>query len=376
MGKRLLTAILALVLVVSLSAAYANDELKRRERELEELKQQMNNLDASIDANKALQSETNQKISNVNHNIRTLESEMNALNGQIDVTENAIVEKEAALKASEIAIVDKNDLLEDRLRVMYKTGSIGYLEVLFGSEDFNDLLSRVDMIQKVLIHDQNLLVELKEARDDIATRKKELEATKDNLLVLFKEKVSKQKQLNSSLQTLVAYKEDLKEDEAALAEFESQLLKEADQLTAIIKNLELSETYIGGEMMWPVPGHYNISSPFGERIHPITKVYSKHTGIDIPASKGTPVVAAQTGTVVFADWFGTYGKAIIIDHGGGYTTLYGHNSAIYVKVGQAVRKGDTIAGIGSTGGSTGNHCHFEVRENGNYVNPLNFVKKK
>jgi murein DD-endopeptidase MepM/ murein hydrolase activator NlpD len=172
----------------------------------------------------------------------------------------------------------------------------------------------------------------------------------------------------------VAYKKELINDEVALVEMEDALLDEANKLTEIIKNLELAATYVGGEMMWPVPGQYKITSPFGNRLHPISKQYKMHTGIDISGPKGTPVVAAQTGTVVYANWFGSYGKAIIVDHGGGITTLYAHNDTINVSVGSVVKKGDNIALLGSTGYSTGPHLHFEVRINGEYVEPLTYVK--
>ncbi len=352
----------------------ANDEIKRRERELEELRLQMEELDASIDNNQSLQSETNQKIRNVTAEVKTLEKEITDLDGEIKATENAIIVKTEELAAAEIKIGEKNELLNQRLRVMYKTGSVGYLEVLFGAEDFTDLLSRIDMIQKILVHDQNLIQSLKEQRDIIEQKKVELETIKDDLLALFKSKIAKQNELNVALNSLVAYKKDLINDEVALVEMEDALLDEANKLTEIIKNLELAATYVGGEMMWPVPGQYKITSPFGNRLHPISKQYKMHTGIDISGPKGTPVVAAQTGTVVYANWFGSYGKAIIVDHGGGITTLYAHNDSINVSVGSVVKKGDNIALLGSTGYSTGPHLHFEVRINGEYVEPLTYVK--
>lgn len=376
MVKRIIVSITLLTLVLSVIFAgvvSANDEIKRRERELEELRQQMEALDASIDENKNLQSQTNQRIRNVNANIKNLEKEIGDLNGQIHETEDAIIDQTAALEVAEINIAGKNELLNSRLRVMYKTGGIGYLEVLFGAEDFNDLLSRIDMLQKILMHDQNLIVSLKEQRDEIENKKIKLEETKDELVSLFQSKVSAQRELNTALNSLVAYQEELVEDEAALLELEESLLDEANKITEIIKNLELAAIYVGGEMMWPVPGRYSISSPFGNRLHPISRQYTMHTGIDIPANPGTPIVAAQTGTIVFANWFGGYGKAIIIDHGGGYTTLYAHNQDILVNVGEVVRKGDTIATVGNTGYSTGPHLHFEVRINGEYVDPLTYV---
>ena len=377
--KNRIRPILLTVMVISLvitSITFANDEIKKRERELEELNNKIEALDASIENNKNLQSETNVKIKNVQTSIRNLETEIDTLNTGIADTEKAIVDKTAELEVAELKILEKNELLNDRLRVMYKTGTIGYVEVLFGAEDFTDLLSRIDMLQMVLVHDQNLIQFLKEQRDIIEQKKLELEAIKLDLVALFESKVSKQDELSVALNSLISYKTDLSKDEAAMSEMEDQLLKEADQLTDIIKNLESAAAYIGGEMMWPVPGNYSISSLFGNRIHPISKEYKMHTGIDIQSARKTDFVAAQTGTIIFSNWFAGYGKAIIIDHGGGYTTLYAHLDVINVEVGQVVKKGQIIGKTGNTGYSTGPHLHFEVRMNGDYVDPLTYVKGK
>lgn len=371
---RRLTALVLIALIMFASTSFANDEIKKKERELEELNAKIEALDASISQNKNLQNETNQKIKNVQGSIRTLEDEIIALNTDIDLTEKSIIEKTGELEAAEIKIGEKTELLNDRLRVMYKTGTIGYVEVLFGAEDFTDLLSRIDMLQKVVVHDQNLIEFLKEQRDIIETKKIELETVKVQLLDLFTSKLKKQDELTVALNNLVAYQADLRNDAAALAEMEAQMLEQADQMTTFIKNMKLAATYVGGEMMWPAPGIYSISSYFGERLHPISKEYTMHTGIDIETPRKTPLVAAQTGTVIFANWFAGYGKAIIIDHGGGYTTLYAHIDVISVEVGQVVKKGDNIALSGNTGYSTGPHLHFEVRMNGEYVDPLTYVK--
>ena len=371
--KSIVSVLLIFVMILT-SVAFANDELKKKERELEELNQKIKELDSSIENNKNLQNETNVKIKNVQTSIRALEAEIEVLNADIISTEQAIVVKTDELKEAEIKIAEKNLLLNDRLRVMYKTGTVGYLEVLFGAEDFTDLLSRIDMIQMVVVHDQNLIESLKEQRDAIEAKKIELESYKQQLLGLFASKLTKQDELTVALNRLISYKSDLRKDEMAMSEMEDEFLKQADQLTEYIKKLELAAVYVGGEMMWPVPNYYAISSYFGNRIHPISKEYRMHTGLDIEAPRKTPLVAAQTGTIVFANWFAGYGKAIIIDHGGGYTTLYGHLDVISVKVGQVVVKGENIGQTGNTGYSTGPHLHFEVRMNGDYVDPLTYVK--
>lgn len=372
--KKWLPIVLIFTLLFMTVSWADNDELKKKERELEELKKQIESMDASIDANKTLQNKTASNIKKVSTSIKNLEKEIADLDVNIGKTENDIEIKTLELSDAEAKIGEKNELLNDRLRVMYKTGSIGYLEVLFGSEDFTDLLSRIDMIQKILVHDQNLIVFLKEQRDIIEEKKIELEGFKAELLALLSSKKDKQSALEKDLKSLISYKEQLQKDQASLEELEDELLNEADSLTAVIKNLQLAKTYVGGEMMWPVPGQFTITSLFGNRLHPISKTYKMHTGIDISSPRNSNVVAAQSGTVIYSGWYSGYGKVIILDHGGGYTTLYGHNDDLIGKVGQKVNKGDLIAKSGNTGYSTGPHCHFEVRVNGEYVDPLKYVK--
>ena len=155
-----------------------------------------------------------------------------------------------------------------------------------------------------------------------------------------------------------------------------ELQADADRMTQTIINNGSSSSnssYLGGQMAWPVPSSSYISSPFGYRIHPIYGYSKLHTGMDIGASSGSAIVAANAGTVISSGWNGGYGKCIVVDHGGGVTTLYAHCSALYVSVGQSVTRGQQIAAVGSTGNSTGPHCHFEVRINGSYVNPYPYV---
>ena len=373
---RLVTIFVMIVTLLLAGIAYANDDIKEKEKELEELNQKIKALDQSIEKNKNLQSTTNQKIKNVQTSIKNLETEIDTLTGEIKSTEKSIEVKTEELKQAEIKLEDKKGLLNDRLRVMYKNGTIGYVEVLFGAEDFTDLLSRIDMIQLVVEHDQNLIGYLKEQRDIIESKKLELVEKKSELETLTQSKVAKQDEMSAALNNLVSYKTELKQDAEAMNELEDELLKEADQMTNIIKNMKLAATYVGGTMTWPVPGKYSISSPFGNRVHPISKKLTFHTGIDIECARKTPVVSANEGTIVYANWFAGYGKAVIIDHGGGLTTLYAHLDVINVSVGDKVSKGGNIALSGNTGYSTGPHLHFEVRKNGDYVDPLTYVKGK
>ena len=247
--------------------------------------------------------------------------------------------------------------------------------MLFRS-NFSDLMTRSDKVQLLLDYDKEMLTKLKTAKDFIANAKIELE-TKRSLLLGYKGDVEKERtELKVSTNLNENKKDELAQNHKALLNLLRELKEDADKLTNMIKQQKLREKYIGGVLMWPVPLDYtSISSPFGNRRHPILGQMIMHTGIDIPAPRGTNVFAVGDGQVLYADWMGSYGKMVMIDHGGGIVTVYAHNSGIEVSAGQNVKRGDTIAKIGSTGRSTGNHLHFEVREKGNYINPLTKLKK-
>jgi len=165
----------------------------------------------------------------------------------------------------------------------------------------------------------------------------------------------------------------LRQDQAALEAAEAQLARDSEQLAVLIRQRLETSTVVRGTGRMIYPAAARITSRFGSRVHPILGYRRFHAGIDFGASYGTTIRAADGGRVIFSGWYGGYGQAVIIDHGGGITTLYGHASRLYVREGQTVQQGDAIAAVGSTGLSTGPHLHFEVRQNGNPVNPMGYL---
>jgi murein DD-endopeptidase MepM/ murein hydrolase activator NlpD len=184
----------------------------------------------------------------------------------------------------------------------------------------------------------------------------------------------------SSLQTAMKNKQkiaqQLESNEDLYEQSIDDLLKTSAEIESQLQKIQKNSTvkYVAGGFTWPTPGYYRINSPFGYRIHPIFHTRKLHTGLDIGASYGTAIRATHSGVVAMAGWYGGYGKAVIIDHGNGMASLYGHCSSLNVVVNQKVSAGDIIAYVGSTGNSTGPHLHFEIRQNGTPVNPFNYVK--
>ncbi len=361
--------------IVTMVHAFAVD-VSSDKKKLNDVNNKIEELSKDKKENENQQKSVTNKIQSIESNIENLEDEITNITNDIEETKNKIEKTEVELQEAENSIVKKNDTLNSRLKVMYKNGEVGYLEVLLDSADFTELLTRIDMVKKIFNHDVDLLKYLKEQRDTIEDKKNSLEQYNSELVVLMNNMEDKQEKLVVSRGELKREKQKLEKDYATLEEEEDDLVKLAKQIEEQIRRKQSAGKYVGGKMTWPAPNYYSITSPFGYRIHPILRTKKLHTGIDIGIPLGKNIVAAQSGTIIHAGWLGGYGKVVMVDHGGGIVTLYAHNSKLLVKEGDSVKRGQAITQSGSTGMSTGPHLHFEVRENGKYVDPLKYVTKQ
>lgn len=317
---------------------------------------------------------------------------------RIDENETKLAEVTAELNA-------KHGVLENRVRDIYINGQISYLDVLFGAQDFADLLTRMDLLKRVVIRDSELVADVLAYQKEIKEVGKQLEADKriqeelatkaQQAMEVKLEKVAKQQALidlmqndkdvydrqydemmASSAEVTRLINEKQEEMRRAAEEARRQAEMEARRQSGNVEYVpEENGGYVmqnyGGGMIWPVSGP--ITSEFGWRTHPIFGNARFHSGLDIGADYGVPIHAAASGVVIESGWIGGYGNTIMIDHGGGIVTLYGHNESLAVGVGQQVNQGDVIAYCGSTGNSTGPHCHFEVRLGGEPVSPWDYL---
>ena len=328
--------------------------------------------------------ESRAKEKSLGDQVNSLEQQINSKQSDIDELEASISEAQAKLEtleeelaAAEEKVNTQNENLNARLRNMYKNGSVGFIDVLMDSGSFSEFLNNLSLVEKVYTSDQDVLEELQKAYDEIDAKKKEIETLQAEL----SESKATMEEQKSSLEADKASVEKKKSEIAAdSAETQRELDKleaDAQALTSSIRNSGSSSSsskYNGGIMAWPVPSCHTVSSGYGGRIHPTTGKYKFHGGLDIPGSYGSAIVAANSGKVIWAGNRGdSYGNYVIIDHGGGVSTLYGHSSKVLVSTGQRVSRGQRIANVGSTGRSTGPHCHFEVRINGSRVNPNPYV---
>ncbi len=290
----------------------------------------------------------------------------------LDETTARMSDNETRLKDVQADYDKKSGALGKRVRDIYINGQISYLDVLFGAKDFQDFLTRMDLLKKVIKQDYDLVQVVFAEKQDIEDTQKQLAEDKEKQEGLelkarqarevMEQKVKKRQQLIDKM----------KNDKAVFDRQYDELMAASKQVTRMIQNSHYNVQPSGsGAMIWPISGA--VTSEFGWRTHPITGDQRFHSGLDIGGDYGMPVHAAQSGTVTYAGWISGYGNTVIIDHGGGITTLYGHNQSLAVSVGQSVSQGDVISYCGSTGNSTGPHCHFEVRQNGEPVSPYGYL---
>lgn len=318
---------------------------------------------------------------------------------RIDENETKLVEVTAELN-------EKHAVLEKRVRDIYINGQISYLDVLFGAKDFGDFLTRMDLLKRVMIRDSELVADVLAYQTEIKEVGKQLEAdkqiqeelaTKAQAAMDVKlEKVAKQQALidlmqndkdvydrqydemmasSAEVERLIHAKEEEMRRAAEEARRQAEMEARAAQSGNVVEIGDDGGGYVmqsfGGGMIWPISGP--ITSEFGWRTHPIFGSARFHSGLDIGGDYGMPIHAAASGVVIEAGWIGGYGNTIMIEHGSGIVTLYGHNESLAVGVGQQVNQGDVIAYCGSTGNSTGPHCHFEVRVGGEPVSPWDYL---
>ena len=324
-------------------------------------------------------SETLQEIEKLTEEISGYEIEVENLTKQTTELRYSVSELEEKLKVAEKKYNEQRQLTEERLLIIYESGETSYLDVLLNTKSISEFISTYFYLSEMVKNDTEILQDLERERNKIETAKETLAKQKEQLKIVRNNKERTSIVLENTRVLQNNYKNKLTEEEKRLQEEIEKYEAELRQVQAEIIFLttsELGEEYQGGIMAWPVPGYTRITSEYGIRFHPILHIYKIHTGIDIGAPTGANFVAASDGIVIKAGFNSAYGNMVVIDHGGGISTLYAHGSEILVQVGQSVKRGEPILKVGSTGYSTGPHAHFEVRIKGQAVQPLNYLKNK
>jgi len=372
-------ALLAFSFVLGALAPARADELDQKlndaRRELESLQRRYESYKKSLQQVKRREDGLLDELERVERSLERTQQELAAIEATLAATRRKLAEASEDLQRAEDRLEEQTRLLRSRVRALYVHGYVDYADVLLAAESFADLLGRFYLIQAIVRRDYALFEKVTDLRDECERRKLFLERQEEIEASLREQKEQEQKRYEAQ----VAYREGLLAEARADKQRYRKMLDEMDriseQLVEKIKKLQAEQrrrrALANLSLTWPVKGR--ITSYFGMRMHPILGERRMHTGVDIAASLGTPIKAAEAGGVIYSGWLGGYGKTVIVDHGGGISTVYAHCSAILVRSGQEVYKGQTIAKIGSTGLSTGPHLHFEVRKGGVPVNPLGLL---
>lgn len=397
MRRRILTFIIMIVVLFCLSInVFSNTEATNTETQdtennevsnktlLEQSNEVRQKLEESSTRLEYVQSELStslQQIQELGDKITEYENQYNDLKNQVAEMEANIAVIDADINKVQAEYDRKENLLKKRMIALYKAGDATYLDVLLSSSSIVDFLSKYYMLEKIIDYDTDLMKELEVEKNSIENKKQEQEKKKADLKVAKAKAGQMQILMENNKMLQENYSAKLTTEEATLNEQILQYKQEQEEIerqiqAAINWSGDLAIQYKGGVMIWPVGvnGTY-ITSPFGNRLHPIQGVYKYHSGIDIGnAGYGAPVLAAADGVVTYAGVMSGYGNCVMINHGSGIVTLYGHGQTIYATLGQTVKQGDVIMAVGSTGNSTGPHLHFEVRKDGVATSPIPFLK--
>lgn len=314
------------------------------------------------------------ELSRTEQRLQAAEARLRTTAVALTGTRRAVADANDALRAVSQRLAVHEELMEERLQAFYKDGPLGYLDVLLGAADFRDFVARSYLVGMIVSRDIHLYQQVAEERDrrdvvqttlkqreaDLATQQRQWTVSRQETAALAAERRRMLAQLRVQRQM----------QEAAVRELEAESFRIAD----IIRRQQRGPhrggrlSLLAGSFAWPVSG--SITSGFGWRIDPFIHRRALHTGIDIAAPMGAPVAAADGGAVLYVGWMTGYGNVVVLDHGNGVSTVYAHLSSCAVHPGQAVTRGQVIARVGSTGWSTGPHLHFEVRQDGQPVDPL------
>lgn len=367
---------LALSLLISLSvtgtalADDLEDQLADLQRQAEEQQAKTNEASAKVES-------VSERLRQIQEELRVATAEYKEVKGQLDSVEDKISDNTELLQKTEADLKVKNKKLQQRLRDIYINGQISYVDVLFGAKDFADLMTRMDVLKRIIKHDYDLIMKVREEKATVENTRAQLEKDKAEAEVLVADAQAKKAKVEDKESEQQVLLDQAIYDRDTSERMYEEIMAASQEVANMIRRSHMSSAgYSGapagaGGMIWPISGP--ITSEFGWRTHPIFGTARFHSGLDIGGDYGMPIYAAASGTVIYAGWISGYGNAVIIDHGGGVTTLYGHNDSLNVSEGENVAQGQVIAMCGSTGNSTGPHCHFEVRENGEPVSPYGYL---
>lgn len=341
------------------------------------------------------ENETNFRIAVLQQKIETSSIKLADAQYRYQQTQRQIKVTDSKLKETEKELKSQIKTTQSTIKRLYKYRYMDFLMFLLNSNDISSLMRRTVYFNYIIKQDNELINEIKKKKQDIKELKQDYKEKQVKIVTISKKIVEQKSVYEEASEDQADYLEKVQHQRSYYEREVQALENESNRISSLLKNLIVrqrlerqrvasagrsysmprysSPVFSGGRMGWPSASP-TLTSYFGYRVHPIFGTRKLHSGIDVGAAAGTPTYAAADGVVIEAGWTGGYGKAVIIDHGGGVATLYAHSSVLYVAPGQSVKRGQLIAAVGSTGFSTGPHLHFEVRVNGSPVDPLAYLR--
>ena len=381
-----LAAVLALLLLLPMvtmilggAGAVTQSEIDALKAEQAASQARQDELEEQLADAEADQAEAQQRRQLLQAQLDAINNEIENIDKQIAYYDQEIAQKEAEQAEAEANEQAQYELFCQRVRAMEEEGTVSYWSILFNSESFSEMLDRLADIDAVMAYDNQVMDELIAIREEIIALRTQLETSRAEEQAARDQQAAKQAEQQAKVAEAQELLDQINADVAevnrqldaeseAAAEIQAEIAQKQKQLEEQRRQNNItidSET----SYLWPLPGYYRLSSLFGYRIHPITGEAHSHTGIDIPAPGNTPILACKSGQVVTSAYHYSYGNYVVIDHGNGNSTLYAHMSSRAVSEGDMVTQGQTIGYVGTTGSSTGNHLHLEVRDNYTRVDP-------
>lgn len=392
--------VFAMVMTMGLSTlmipagAVTQSDIDALTQKKKELQSQQAQLQQTINQLRNQQADAYAQKEQLDKEVEVIYQKIQVTQQEIQLYQTKIEEETAELQKQETLRDEQKQKLQVRMRAMEENGRYGYLEVLMTAQSLSDLLSKLDDIEQIMTSDKEMEDGYKAAAEQCLKIKGELETEEAELQSMEKELEQHQAELQTQIEAAAATIADIQGDideyigeydetAASLQSVSSEISSLEAQRAAAARAAAAAKASSGystapaakssaaGQFIWPTTVR-TITSPYGYRYHPISGTYKFHSGIDIGASYGSPVYAAASGVCTVSYDAGGFGNYVTINHGNGYTTLYGHMSSVIVSTGQSVSQGQVIGYVGSTGASTGPHLHYNVYYNGSLTNPLSY----
>ena len=377
------------------TSSVTSESIKKKESQIKEAKKEKQNLQSGLTDLQKLKKSLETQKANLAGYVKELDANLAQIEQNITDLQNRISGKEEEIRETELELEHalaqeefQKETMSASIRLIYEAGNPNMMELMLTAKSFGDFLNKADYIERVLSYGYELLESYENTRKYVELCKEELELEKDILnetkAGVEQEQHTLEELIEQKRQDITNYEADIRNKDKVIKEYEAEIKAQEEEIKLLEaavaeekkKLLESQRlTYDGGMFKFPLATYTRISDEYGMRMHPILKVQQFHNGVDFAAPKGTAIYAAYDGRVTAASYSSTMGNYVMIDHGDGLFTIYMHASVHYVKKNQVVVKGEKIAGVGTTGRSTGNHLHFSVRLNGEYVSPWNYLKK-